>query len=301
MKKDPHVVIVILSCNQRDYTLTCLKSLEKLDYSNLSIVVVDNNSTDSTVEAVSQQFPDVHTVDNDYNAGVAGGRNIGFSYAEKSFDYKYLLILDNDTTVALDSLKLMVKTLETDPHIGVVSPKIYLMDEEKILDQAGGSIVNFFTGSTAKRGFGEFDKGQYDTTQTQQCLPSGACSLSRRDVMQKCSGLDEIFNPYGFEDLDYSLRVKREGYRVAYEPKAIIYHKGNKTGFSTYSESYANIKGKHLKTFMHRHANMLQLFCFYTILPLLGMRTLFREIRRGNGAAVFRLFLAYTGLAGKKD
>ncbi len=300
MKTDPHVVIVLLTCNQKDYTLDCLKSLSNLEYDNLSSVIVDNNSSDSTIEAILEKYPQVHIVKNDYNAGVAGGRNCGIAYAEEKFDYKYMLILDNDTTVEVDSLKLMVKTLENDANIGVVSPKIFLMGEGKILDQAGGSVVNFYTGSTAKRGFGQLDTGQYDEIQTQDCLPSGACSLSRRDVLVRCSGLDEVFNPYGFEDLDYSLRVKKAGYKLWYEPKAVIYHKGNKTGFSTYTASYANIKGRHLKTFMHRHATLFQLGCFYGILPALGLRTLFREVKRGNGAAVFRLFLAFAGLTGKK-
>ena len=187
----------------------------------------------------------------------------------------------------------MVDVMESDPRIGVVSPKIYLMDEDRILDQAGGSIVNLYTGSTAKRGFGELDQGQYDTFQTQECLPSGACSLSRRSAIIESQGLDEIFNPYGFEDLDYSLRVKKAGYRVAYVPDSIIYHKGNKTGFTSYTENYAAIKGKHLRTFMTRHCTKFQYLCFTLLLPILGLRSLLREARRGNIKAIFRLIQSY--------
>lgn len=293
MKKIPLVAVVILTCNQKEYTLTCLDSLARCDYGNLEIIVVDNNSTDTTSAAIRSTHSNVHLVESPINAGVAGGRNLGWRFAEEAIPYDYLLILDNDTVVDSNFLRPMVDFLAGDARIGVVSPKIYLMDEKNILDQAGGSIVNFFTGSTAKRGHGEDDRGQYDSTQTQKCLPSGACSLSRRTVISECNGFDEIFNPYGFEDLDYSLRVKKAGYLLGYVPQSIIYHKGNKTGFSTYTETYASIKGKHLKTFMKRHASPLQFLCFTLLLPLLGMKSLAREARKGNLKAVVRLVQAY--------
>jgi GT2 family glycosyltransferase len=293
MNRDPLVAVIILTCNQKEYTLTCLASLSACSYSELAIIIVDNNSSDDTLASLEKEYPDAHLVRSAVNAGVAGGRNLGIEYAEKNVPYDYLLILDNDTTVDRDFLQPMVKFMEENTRVGVVSPKIYLMDEDKILDQAGGSVVNLYTGSTAKRGFGEYDRGQYDTTQTQKCLPCGACSLSRRSVIVECDGLDEVFNPYGFEDLDYSLRVKRAGYLVGYVPASIIYHKGSKTGFSTYTEEYTAIKGKHLKTFMKRHATPFQLLCFNLLLPLLGMRTLIREASKGNIKAVLRLIQSY--------
>lgn len=292
---NPTVAVVILTCNQKAYTLNCLRSLFACDYANLVVVVVDNDSADDTEGSVRESFPDVHYVRNTYNAGVAGGRNCGIRYLAEHVSYDYLLILDNDTLVEKDFLQPMVNVLESDGTLGVVSPKIYLMGEDRILDQAGGSIVNFYTGSTAKRGHGEYDAGQYDAVRTQDCLPSGACSLSRREAVEACKGLDETFNPYGFEDLDYSLRVKKAGYRVAYVPESVIYHKGSKTGFNTYTESYAAIKGKHLKTFLRRHATLFQFLCFNAFLPVLGMRTLVREMRKGNARAVLRLFLSYIG------
>ncbi|MFH2122642.1 MAG: glycosyltransferase family 2 protein [Pseudomonadota bacterium] len=289
----PIVAAVILTCNQKDYTLNCLKSLKSSTYPSIIIVVVDNNSDDGSELAIRSAFPDIYYVRNNFNAGVAGGRNIGIEFLERTLAYNYILILDNDTLVERNFLQPMVDTLEQDISLGVVSPKIYLMDEKKVFDQAGGSVVNFYTGSTAKRGFREYDVGQYDKKQTQDCLPSGACSLSRRSALLACSGLDEIFNPYGFEDLDYSLRVKKAGYRVAYISESIVYHKGSKTGFNKYTEEYASIKGKHLRTFMTRHASPLQMMCFNLLLPLLGLKSLLREAKNGNIRAVVKLFQAY--------
>lgn len=290
------VGVVILTCNQKEYTLACLKSLKECGYPSLSIVVVDNNSADNTQQAVAESYPDVAYVRNDFNAGVAGGRNIGIAYLEKNAAYEYILILDNDTVVDKDFLQPMVDLFEQDRTIGVASPKIYLMDEEGILDQAPGSVVNFYLGTTGKQGHGEYDRGQYDMVQSQKYLPSGACSLTRRSVLQELKGLDEVFNPYGYEDLDYSLRVKKAGYRVAYVPESVIYHKGSRTGFSSYTAEYAANKGKRLRIFMQRHATPLQYLCFNLMLPVLGMRTLLRELRRGNPQAVVRLVKSYVGL-----
>jgi len=291
----PVVAAVILTCNQKDYTLNCLHSLYRCSYPALEIVIVDNNSSDATEEEVGCLYPRVHYVKNTFNAGVAGGRNRGIKYVSDNLDYDYLLILDNDTMVDRHFLEPMVSCFQADSSLGVVAPKIYLLGENNMLDQAGGSVVNFYTGSTAKRGFGEYDRGQYDMKQTQKCLPSGACSMSRRSTVEECDGLDEIFNPYGFEDLDYSLRAKDAGYRLAYCPQSIIYHKGNKTGFTEYSSAYAQIKGKHMRLFLKRHSTKWQKWCFIMLIPFLGLRSLVREARKGNAKAVLTLFRSYLG------
>lgn len=293
--EEPLVAVIILTCNQKQYTLRCLESFSKVSYPNYQIIIVDNDSKDETEEEVSKLFSTAHYVKNSFNAGVAGGRNIGLKYAKEHVNFDYVLIIDNDTTVEHDFLGHLVAQMEENIDVGVNAPKIYLQDEDLILDQAGGSVVNLFTGSTAKRGFGEKDLGQYDSRQTQKCLPSGACSLSRRKTIEQCDGLDEIFNPYGFEDLDYSLRVLKLGYSVAYCPESVIYHKGNKTGFTSYTEHYARIKGRHMRTFLKRHQTVLHKICFGMLLPVLGMRTVFREAKRGNIKAVIQLFRSFMG------
>jgi GT2 family glycosyltransferase len=161
-----------------------------------------------------------------------------------------------------------------------------------VLDSSGGSNVNFWTGSTGRRGYGEIDRGQYDTPDTPECIPAGI-ALARRNVIEAGGGFNSEFNPYGPEDLDFSLRAKELGFSFCYVPGSVIYHKGNKTGFSTYTSEYAALKGRNLRRFMKRHATPLQYFCFNALLPLLALRTLVRETTKGNLKVPFQLLRGY--------
>jgi hypothetical protein len=292
LSEEPLVVALVLTWNQKEDTLRCLRSFQSVDYRKLEVVLVDNGSNDGTRESVNNEFPSVHVVSNPFNSGVAGGRNIGIDYANRHFAYDYLLYIDNDTLVTRDFIHPLVEALETNASIGIAAPKLYTLDEEGVLDSAGGANVNFWTGSTGRRGYGEIDRGQYDTPDTPPCVPAGI-ALVRRAVIDKCGGFDTEFNPYGPEDLDFSLRAKAHGFTFRYVPASVIYHKGNKTGFNTYTPEYAAIKGRNLRRFMKRHATKFQWFCFNGLLPLLALRTIVREIARGNAKAPFQLLARY--------
>jgi GT2 family glycosyltransferase len=292
MPSDPLTVAIILTWNQKDDTVRCLRSFQTVEYPRLEIVLVDNASDDGTVESVFEEFPNVHVVRNSANEGVAGGRNIGIAYATRHFAYDYLLYIDNDTVVTRNFLRPLVNTMEGDRNIGIAVPKLYIMGEERVLDSAGGSNVNFWTGSARGRGYGEIDQGQYDGPDTPACVPCGI-ALARRSVIEICNGFNAEFNPYGPEDLDFSLRVKEQGFSFRYVPASVIYHKGNKTGFGTYTSEYAALKGRNLRKFMKRHATRYQWVCFNALLPLLALRTLIREIARGNAKAPLRLVRGY--------
>lgn len=290
--RDPLVIAVILTRNQKADTLRCLRSFQSVDYSRLEIVLVDNGSTDGTHQAVSQEFPSVHVVYSTTNAGVAGGRNIGIAHAGRNFAYDYLLYNDNDTVVTHDFLRPLVAALEANPQIGIAAPKLYVMGEEGRLDSAGGSVINFWTGKTRRRGSGEIDRGQYDGAHMPDCVPTGI-ALTRRSVIERCGGFDPTFNPYGPEDLDFSLRARAQGFSFRYVPASVIYHKGNKTGFGAYNPEYAALKGRNLRKFVKRHATTLQWYGFNLFLPFLGMRTACRELTRGNVKAPLQLIRGY--------
>lgn len=292
MAQTPNVVAVILTWNQKPDTLRCLRSFQAVTYPQLEIVLVDNGSEDGTAEAVRAEFPCVRLVVRPENEGAAQGRNRGIDYANENLAYDYLLFLDNDTDVAPDFLSLLVEDLEQHPQAGFGSPKIYQMGKDKVLDDAGGCDVNFYTGSTAKRGYGEFDHGQYDIPEDPSRIPAG-CALVRRAVIEKCEGFDTAYDPFGLEDLDFSLRARRHGFTYRFVPDAQIDHKGNRSGFTGYDARFAAVKGQNLRRFVHRHATPFQRFCFSALLPVLGLRTVVREALRGNFAAPFHLIRAY--------
>ena len=286
------VVVVILTLNQKEDTLACLSSFQSVSYPNIRIVLVDNASTDGTCEAVRASFPNVHLVRSPMNAGVAGGRNLGLEYAAQHFPYQYAFYIDNDTAVDAHFLEPLVAALEADARAGIAAPKLLMMERSNVLDSAGGSHINFWIGQTNRRGYGTVDRGQYDGPEVEPCVPAGI-ALARRAVIDACGGFDPAFNPYGPEDLDFSLRARNAGFSFRYVPTSIVYHKGNKTGFGGYTPEYALIKGRNLRKFMKRHATTWQRLFFNAILPFVAVGILIRQAARGNPKAPLQLIRGY--------
>jgi hypothetical protein len=284
MNKNNLVVIIVLNHNKKEDLLECLVSISKLDYKNLKIIVVDNASKDDSVKLVKNFCPDVHLIDCKINLGVAGGRNAGIKYANEKFNYKFILFLDNDVVVEKKALSEMIKSFDLDENIGIVSPKCYMMNSPKIIGYAGGMSVNLFIGKIADIGNGEKDEGQFD--QSKFISSSGGLCLIRRELISKVGFYDERFNPYGWEDVDYSIRAKEKGYKVFYNHKAIIYHKGGKTGRGSISE-YELSKAKNYFYLIKKHANIFQLFIFSIVLPFKSLFILSKELSRREFKTLF--------------
>ena len=290
---EPQVALVILTMNQLDHTHHCLTALRNISYKNCAIILVDNGSTDGTTDTVLSQFPEVHLVRCTTNHGVAGGRNIGIRHAEKFINFKYLLIIDNDTLPERDFLRELVAACEHDQTAGLAFPKVSYMDNPDILQYADNLSISLYTGRYKYPAYKQIDRGQFD----QPCysmLGTGACMLIRRDVLFALKGFDEVFNPYGFEDVDFSLRARKKGFKILYVPTARILHKESLSASGgKYNAYYAALKGKQIKIFFKRHATPLQFVAFQFLAPFTGLNTAFREIRRGNFSAVVTLFKSY--------
>lgn len=111
--------------------------------------------------------------------------------------------------------------------------------------------------------------------------------MVRSDVFQQLNGFDPLFGPFGPEDLDFSLRLQKAGFKAMYIPKAIGYHQVSHTYGEGYSEDYARHKSRHWLLFMRRHASTPQklAFCLFGA-PLLAVQVLIREAFRGNFRAI---------------
>src|ERR1700752_218266 len=220
------VIIIILNFNKKEDTLKCLESVFRLDYYPYKTVVVDNGSTDGSVEAISKTFPEVHLIRSNNNLGASGGRNLGIQYANKSFNYKYLFFLDNDTLVEDSSLPKLTEALKNDKEAGFAFPKAYRAPLSNII-MSVGIYVNLYTGSIYDMGAGETDQGQYNLPRyVHACGAFGF--LAKKEVFSQIGCFDEIFNPYSWEDVDLSLRAGKRGFKILYVPEALIYHKGGK-------------------------------------------------------------------------
>jgi GT2 family glycosyltransferase len=131
----------------------------------------------------------------------------------------------------------------------------------------------------------EVDRGQYD--EPRPCVACGGAMLVRRDVFEQLDGFDASFNPFGPEDIDFSLRLQKAGYAALYVPQALAYHEVSHSYGAGYTENYARGKVQHWVRFLRRHGSPLQKLAFFCIgAPFIVLRMIVREGRRGNLGAV---------------
>lgn len=218
----PAVSIIVLNYNSRQDTLDCLHSLEQLTYINVDVIVVDNGSTDGTVDAVRAAYPELTVIDTGRNLGFTGGNNVGIQHALAQ-GADYIMLLNNDTIVAPDMVDILIDTMEADPSIGVTGPMIYYYDAPDVIWSAGGRI-DWQRGTTSMIGLNEEDKGQYGETPQPVDFVTGCAMLARRDVWEKTGLLDDKFFMY-YEETEWCVRAQRAGFRIAFVPSAMMWHK----------------------------------------------------------------------------
>ncbi|MEJ2239586.1 MAG: glycosyltransferase family 2 protein, partial [Gemmatimonadales bacterium] len=219
MTDSPLVVIVLLTFDQKEDTLRCLESLHAITHSPTRILVVDNGSGDKTGLAIAERFPDVVVLRNEENLGASVGRNRAISYATGRYKFAYMLFLDNDTVVTADFLEPLIEAHVADDSVGLASAKLHKLLEPGVIDDGGGCRVNFYTGSTQRRGTGQPDRGQYDRPAGPGYVPNTGCLLVSRQVIDSCERFDPDLGPYGFEDLDFSLRAMKQGFAFRFVPE----------------------------------------------------------------------------------
>lgn len=230
MSNNTSTWVVIPNWNGRDELKKCLSSLEKI--SNIKIVVVDNASSDSSVQFVKENFPEVIVLENEKNLGFASGVNIGIEEALKN-GAEYIALLNNDVVVQDNWLQSLSSTLEEDESIGAVTGKLLSKDDKKV-DNTGDEYSIW--GLTIPR-----DRN----IKTEELKRSsgevfGACAgaaLYRAEVFKDIGLFDEKFFAY-FEDSDLNFRMQLGGWKTIYEPKAVGYHDTGSTskkipGFTT--------------------------------------------------------------------
>ena len=236
-KNSKKIVISILNYNGRDNTFSCLDSLNKIATEGLSVecIVIDNASTEHfAVEKNQYENLKLTIIRNKKNLGFAGGQNIGLQHALDT-GAKYVLVLNNDTLVDTHFLSEMVAALERDDAVAATSPKIYFapgteFHHSRYSKDEVGSVIWYAGGEMdwqnvigKHRGVDEVDKGQFDQGGVTD-FATGCCMLIRTDALRKAGLFDDRYFLY-YEDSDLQERLKSVGYRIYYEPNAIIWHK----------------------------------------------------------------------------
>jgi len=221
----PKVTIIILNWNGKEDTSECFESLKRITYPNYEILLVDNGSTDGSVECLRENFPEIEIIENKENLGYAEGNNVGIRKAKEN-GTDYILILNDDTVVDPEFLTELVKVAESDPKIGFAGPKVYYYDfnGRKDVIHSAGANINLWRGIPPPIiGVNEIDKGQYNQLNNVDYL-EGACLLIKRNVIDKIGLLDAKYFMY-WEETDWCTRSRNAGYSVVYVPNARIWHK----------------------------------------------------------------------------
>lgn len=278
-------VVIVLTYNQREKTLACLSALLDGKDMPFEVLVWDNGSHDETVAAVKRAFPTTLTRYSKSNLGVAGGRNAAAQMAITEIGATHLLFLDNDILTEPGFVRALYEPFRAEPLIGQTQAKLRFMHDRNLINDGGGARISFVFWRVTPVGFGEPDRGQYDTPR--RCISCGGAMMVRADVFQQIGGFDPLFGPFGPEDLDFSLRLQKAGYAAMYIPQAVGYHQVSHTYGEGYSEDYARHKSRHWLLFMRRHASLWQKIAFYFLgAPIVAIQVLIREARRGNFSAI---------------
>ncbi|MEK7263729.1 MAG: glycosyltransferase family 2 protein [Bacteroidota bacterium] len=252
----PLVYIIVLNWNGKSDTVECLHALRNITYTNYKIIVVDNASTDGSVEAIRAEFSDAEIIVNNENLRYAGGNNVGIKYALQN-GADYVLLLNNDTIVEKKFLAELVQRAENDKRVGIAGSKIYYYGDKNRLWYAGG-IIEWKKGWISHRGIRELDTQQYNMDSETDYI-TGCCMLVRRNVIEQIGILDEAYFIYG-EDADWCMRVKNANFRLMYIPSSVVWHKvsvssgGNFSWFKNWNKLKSNIR------FFWRYAKWHHLF-----------------------------------------
>lgn len=233
MSQFPLVSIVTVNYNQSAATCDMLQSLYASGYPNLEVFVVDNASPSDHPEIIKEIFPQIILIQSAKNLGFAGGNNLAIRQAKG--DYIYLL--NNDTIIPEKHINLLLNALTNEHETGIVCPKIKSFDDPNLILFAGFTPMSSITVRNKIIGFAEKDFGQHDQRK-QSAYAHGAAMMLKREVIEKVGLMNEQYFLY-YEEIDWSVRIRKAGYTIGYIPETYILHKESlSTGKNSPLKSY---------------------------------------------------------------
>ena len=247
--ENPLVISVILNTNRREDTLACLKSLKAQTYENRRVIILDNHSTDGSVEAIQTKFPGTEIIAIQENLGYAGNNNVGIEAALKQ-GADWVFVLNEDTVMAADCLTHLIQAGESEPSIGILGPMVYHHDEPGIIQSAGGIITKNWDGNHL--GKDEPDTGQFQTAHAVDWI-SGCGILVRRAVIEQVGMLDARFFYY-WEETEWCVRAGKAGWKLMHVPQAKLWHKGVQRNYQPRPSLYYYLTRNHLLLLYKHHA-----------------------------------------------
>ncbi|MBI1849212.1 MAG: glycosyltransferase family 2 protein [Planctomycetes bacterium] len=285
---DPLVMVLVLNWNGGDALVACVESVRKQTHPRVRLLVLDNGSTDGSLDRVIERFPDVEVLRNGANLGYCDGNNRGLERALRD-RADFVLLLNNDATLEPDAVSAMVRAIDADgaPPAGIVGPKILWSrrgpDEPLRIWSAGGEDrVRQNVGEL--RGNGEIDRGQFDRMEEVGFVP-GCALLVRREVLEKVGLLDPDYFAY-LEDMDLCRRARDAGFRVRYAPEARVVHDASRSTGGGYTPGRKYLMGLNSIRYLRKYGTPGQWLAF-SVLGIAGLApALVVESVRGNARVV---------------
>ena len=216
--------IITINYNRQKDTCELIGTLP-LEDKSIEVIVIDNASAQDEATIIEERYPQVKIIRSKKNLGFAGGNNLGIKAAKG----KYLFFLNNDTLLKpqTSDIRSLISRLETSPKIGMVCPKIRFTWGNQLIQFAGYTPLTPITMRNKAIGCGEVDHGQFDTPHLTP-YAHGAAMMIKREVIEKAGLLPECYFLY-YEELDWSMMIRRVGYDIWYEPACTVFHKESQT------------------------------------------------------------------------
>ena len=224
-------ILSIITINYNGLKDTCeLIDTLPLEDESIEVIVVDNASQEDEATLIEQRYPQVNVIRSSQNLGFAGGNNLGIQAARG----KYLFFINNDTLlrckkedVRCKVFQPLIDRLESSSKIGMTSQKIIFSWGDNPIQYAGYTPLSKITLRNQSIGCGETDNGQYDIVHPTP-YAHGAAMMVKREVIEKAGLMPECYFLY-YEELDWSMMIRRAGYDIWYEPASTIFHKESQT------------------------------------------------------------------------
>lgn len=272
----PLVAIVTLNWNRPDDTLECLASAAAQTYPHTTMIVVDNGSSDDSVARIGSAFPEAILLHNERNMGFAAGANRGIAHA-LGLGAEYVFLINNDTTFAPDALVRLLAKMA--PDIGIVVPAIFYAAAPELPWSLGGRrhpLTLEKSGDTPAalaqaRAAGSLDRDYV----------AGCGILLSRQMLERVGLFDERFFMY-YEDMDFSLRVRRAGYRIVLAPDARMWHKVSISSGGSDSPNERYWMARSSVIFFRKHVRGLRWCVVAPYRSLSAIKTVLRLLARGR-------------------
>ena len=279
---NPLVSVVILTWNSEDFIALCLESLSRQTYPNFEIIVVDNASRDSTVQRL-KKCPHASLVAklivNEKNLGCAGGNNVGWRASSGDI----VIFLNPDTVVTKTWMEDLAAALLADPKAVIAGCKIHYPNSHRI-QHAGGIL--YPNGMSRHVGSGEADLGQYEQPGEADYVTGAAIGV-KRDFLENTGGFDEDYFPAYFEETDLCYKARKQGMRVLYVPRALLYHYES-PGLSRSSPQFYALYYKMRIRFIIKNYSLLEILTKF--LPFEIRWMLFEPLAKGFRLMQFRAY-----------